>query len=320
MNIKQLYIILRFININRYRLFSYKDYSKPFVILFFYVLALVNLWKSESVYSLYILFFLLFLQCLYIQNRNDFEFLSKHLNYYNIIIIYFIDLFILNIPILLIISTKSLELMIYSFIIVLISSFLYKNFSVKKIPLPFLKTDPIWISPFRKNSAIFLVLILLYYITYQGLINYNYNLVIFSIIGILFFILSVINIREEIIFLKLSKLTIEMYLFKITIISLINSFILFIPIIMLLIIMGEINFKICFLYLFSAIILVNLKYVFFNKKITQSIVSSFYIFFISYLFNQNISIIEYIIMIILLFLIHYISVNKLKTILDNINI
>lgn len=320
MTIKQLYVILKFININRYRLFSYKDYSKPIVLLFFYVLALKNLWRYESIYSLYILFLLLISQCVYLQNRNDFEFFKKKLKYPNIIIIYFFDLFILNTPILFLISIKSFEFLIYSIISIFIFSFLHNNYSIKKIPLPFLKKDPVWTTYFRKNPFIFFILIILYYILYEGLVNQNYNLIIFSIIVLLIIILSVLNNREEIIFIKLSKLSIEKYLLKIIKIYLINSLIIFIPIVILLIVYNTLTFQICFLYTFSVIVLVNLKYLFFNKELTHGISSFLYIFLVAYFLNHNISIIEYILITVLVGLIYYISVNNLKNFINHINL
>lgn len=269
-------VLIKYIYLNRYRKLSYKD--KSILIIFPILLfSIIRTYKmNNDIYSFSCFTIFLFIQNIYIYKREDLNFLKINSKSYIFIIL--IDYLLINSPLIFISYLYQIpsEILLISIpIIFIFFIFSINNISLKinNISLNTYSINPLINSFFRKYPIIYIVIFIIYIISYFAITENNMNLLKISLSLIIYCITYSINIPENLIFLKFSEISIDKYLLK-----MINSYIslylklVFIPIFFYIVFYFQLNIIYdIIISTFIITIIYLLKYII-NNVIMKSII------------------------------------------------
>ncbi|CAA7392584.1 hypothetical protein [Chryseobacterium fistulae] len=311
--------MLFLIYLNRFRKLTYGD-SGPFYFLsFIYIIGLWKLIDYEEVYSKIIFIFFIFIQNTILLERNDFPFLKKQLGSIKSYLFIVLDLFFFNIIILFCILFKEffIHFILSLALIFLMSLLLFLKKINYHFKLPFSTIDPLWINFIRRKPWALLILITTYFIQYQGLENKNSGLFYAASFGITYFVLQIYTDKEKLLYLKLSKKNIKIYLLESLKNNIINTLYLFLPSLLLQLNYRIFSFEFLFQIIFSISFAFYTRYLFYENKIMQGIIYFASLFLLFYL-QKEISFTVYVIIIFFTNIILYkLTSEKLQKIIDS---
>lgn len=298
--------ILFLVYLHRFRKLTYGDSSLFYFLALFYILGVWKLCTYNEVYSKFIFLFFIFIQTLILLDRDDFILLKKQLGAIKSYLFICLDIFCLSFLILLCILLKGfLPQFIFSlFLIGLMPLLLFLKKINYYFKLPFSTIDPLWINFIRRKPWMLLILILIYFIQYQGLENKNIGLFQIISFGIGYFISQIYTEKEKLIYLKFSKKNIKTYLLESLKSNIINTFYLSIPSVLLLVIYKISPVEFIFQVIFSTSFIYFTRYLFYRNTILQGLFFFIQLLLLFYL-QKEISFIIYLIIALLMNMVLY---------------
>lgn len=328
--IEKLYITLAVIYKNRYRELTYKDKSAFYIPLLAYLFAIYKIYIEEfpSFPRLdlvpYFLASFSFSFCIIINNRKDNNLLNLIFTKKYTYFILFLDLLISNtLQLLICIKINRLDILLITLGCITFFTF-YKN----KVNSPLFKSfiQPLNIllkTQLRRYKFIYILIIICYYLAYQGLIVENKNLFIIAILAIIYILFDAVSKTEKLEYFIFSNYNQRQYILKNEFAFLIDSCIFLIPILILSIIYQP-NYNLnLFITLLTIPCLFPLKYIYFNRKIVLAFTSLGILIFNSIILSNDTIDYWLIISIIpLVFILHLIAFRKFtkEKIQDNIEL
>jgi hypothetical protein len=311
--------ILFLVYLHRFRKLIYRDSSLFYFLCLLYILGVWKLLTYNETYSKFIFVIFIFIQTIILLERNDFILLKKQLGLIKAYLFIFLDLFYFNLIVLLCILFKGffnhfiLSLVLLALMPLLL--FLKKiNYHFK---LPFSTIDPLWINFIRRKPWILLILIIIYFIQYQGLENKNIGLFQITSFGIGYFVSQIYTEKEKLIYLKFSKKNIKIYLLESLKNNIINTLYISIPCLLLLVIYKISPIEFLFQIIFSTSFIFFIRYLFYRNNIIQGIFFFILLFLLFYL-QKEISFVLYLIIgLIINVLLYKLSSEKLQKIINS---
>lgn len=255
------------------KILSKDDYLAMFFILVVYVLIAILVYYNYQYFKNYI--FLLFLDiALYHVNRTDVEFLKLDKNYK---LILFLEYVIYSLPFYIALLLKKQFVIVLSFLLCKMILLLLPKINFKIILYPFQIFNAYWHISFRKYRFVYIFPLIIGLI-YLSIEYNNENIIFFS-----FIVLTLISCtpsfeRERLDEIKRNPFDSEKYLLKQIGNSIINTFYLVIPVVLVLIFLSkwEMLFSLSIIFIVPLINLL-LKYVYFHNSFLQQIVFVFFI-------------------------------------------
>ena len=309
---------LKIIFINRYRQLTYKDQSAfwiPIIGYFILIFKIINgsfpTFPALDLTSYFVMIFV-FSSSQFINNRNDHALLKSLFPTKTIYFLFFLEIILVNtFNIIALIVLKNYTFLCYSFIIFLFFTFYFQKDNQPKIKLPFKILDVLTIVNYRRFKINYLVLIGIYYVSYQGLIESNRNLFLGCVLAII--IISFFNVQktEKLDYFILSKLTNKQYILRNELDFFMNCLLLISPCLVLSLFF-QINY---FLFGLIGLLIIPslfpLKYILLNYSLPLTMSSSLIIFiFLAGILNDEIDWIILICFVLIAFILHIISFRK----------
>lgn len=278
--------IIKYIYLNRYKRFTYSELSPFYFFLLIYSLGLYKIYTWESKESVYVTLVIFFMNTISLLQRDDFIFFKKQLGIFKTLIIMYIDVLLINIPLLFLTVTKSISFLVIEIglIFTLPLFLLLRKVRFTAIPL-FSSKDPLWLSYIRKKPWSLAFLIILYYVQYQGLIVDNIGLFNVASFGVLFFISNIFSEKEHLIYFKLSDKKIEKHLMDMLWINLKNYIVVLIPSILSVLILAFNHIIDLIPVVIGGSLVFWLRYFFYNNEFLRTLSSVFTIIFIIVIFS-----------------------------------
>lgn len=309
---------LRVIYINRFRQLTYNDSSAFWLPLILYFIMIFKMLNGSFPnfpafdYKEYILLFFSFMASQFVNIRKDWGLLNGLFYEKKVYLIYFIDLFLINI--LNIIVAIYLGWIVS--LCIIISLILFFTFFQAKPNQPFLKLplqrlDVLNIIQLRRFKINYLFFIGAYYISYQGVIENNLNLFLVSIIGIFVILLGYIQKTEKLAIFIGSKWTNKNYILKNEIDFGLNYFLIISPCLLLAIIYNSSYFMYGISCLGIVLITFPIKYIFINQQVPIGLVSMLFVcFFLTIILNEKVDWVLYLSIFPMSFILHLIAFRK----------
>ena len=292
--IDKLYFTLLNIYKNRFRELTFKDASAFYIPLIIYFLSIIKIYSGNfpSFPQLNIVpYFLIgfsFYFCVFVNNRKDLELLNlifgKNWSYF----IVFLDLLIINsLQIIICIKTNEFNSLISTFTFIFFFTF-YKNITRS----PFLKSlllplNALLITQLRKYKFIYVLIIITYYLAYQGLAESNLNLFIIINIGLILILFDTISKPDQIEYFVFSRMSNKSYIIKNELAFLTDCFKFLVPILLISLFTQPIYSLYSILTLTVIPCVFPLKYINYNQRIILSISSLIICGFCLYVFMEK---------------------------------
>lgn len=309
--------ILFLIYLNRFRKLTYGD-SSPFYFLgIIYILGIWKLLNYDEIYSKILFVLFLFVQNIILLERNDFLLLKKQFGSIKSYLFIISDLVFLNFIVLLCLLFKGffMELLTVFALIILMPLLLFLKKINYHFKLPFSVNDPLWVSFIRRKPWMFVILIVTYFVQYQGLENKNIGLFQIASFGISYFVSQIYTEKEKLVYLKFSKKKIKTHLLETLKSNIINTLYLSIPSVFLQIVYKTYPFEFLLQTIFSTSFIFWIRYLFYMNKIMQGIIYFALLFLIFYL-QKEIPYIGYIVIVLFVNLLLYqLTYKKLEKII-----
>jgi hypothetical protein len=266
--------ILKYLVLIRFRkILSKDDYFAILLISLGYIVSAVLVFKNYSYFRNYM--FLLFIDiAVYHINRSDLEFLKLHKSYK---IILLLEYLFYSSPFYLVFFLKNDFILVFGLLVLKLFLISIEKVYFKIIPYPFQLFNVFWHISFRKYKLIFTLPIIII-LLFLAIENKNENIIYFILI-----ILTIISCipsfeREKLEEIKLNPFDSEKYLKRQFKNSIINTFYLVIPVVVILCVLLQwevLSFSII-IFIISLINII-LKYVYFNNSFLHQIVFIFFI-------------------------------------------
>ncbi len=285
--IEKIFWTLKVIYTNRLRELTFKDSSAFYISLIIFLFAIYKIFIGEfsSFPMLNLIPYFIILCSLtfsaYINNRKDINLLKLIFNNTIVFFICIIDLLIVN-SLLIIVSVKEKYFYsLYSIIGIILLFTFYRNKTNTTIFKSFLQPLSVLLkTQLRKNKYIYLLIIITYYLVYQGIIVDNRNLYIIALVGIIYILFDITSKNEKIIYFIFSKYTNKEYIIKNELSFIYDALKFISPIIVGTLIINPIY---VFDILISLLVIPSiypLKYIYINKKLQLAISTSLILIFI----------------------------------------
>jgi hypothetical protein len=304
------FYLLKYIYLNRFRKLTHSD-SGPFY--FFGILYLVSIYQIfllEDQYSLYIVLTFFLLQNISFLQRDDFVFLRKQIGLNKSIFLVQIDLFLISILILCVSIVKFHYLFLIELFLIIALPY---TLLLRKNSNTFIKTfsskDPLWLTHIRKKPWELLILLMVYYVQYQGLIAKNIGLFNVALFAILYFMINVFSENEKLIYLKLSNKRLKNHITEILFLNLKNISYVFIP---TLLIVPFFDFSLLLnivLVIMSGSLILMTRYFFFNQQLNKNFIGIVIIIF----FASLQSTVKYTYLFLLIFILNLLLISLIKS-------
>jgi len=266
--------ILKYLLLIRFRKILSKDDS--FAILFIiiaYVLSALLVYNNYEYFKNYI-FLLFFDIALYHINRTDVEFLKLDKNYKSIL---FLEYLIYSFPFYIALLFQEQFLIIISFLGFKLLLLLLPKINFKIIPYPFQIFNAYWHISFRKYRLIYAFPLIIGLI-YLAIEYNNENIIFFSFIALTVISCTPSFERERLEEIKRNPCDSEKYLLKQIENSIINTFYIVIPLVLVLVFLSKWGMLIFLILIFIVpLISLLLKYAYFHNSFLQQIVFVFFI-------------------------------------------
>jgi hypothetical protein len=311
---KTLYYIYK----NRWQKAIYEDASRGWILLILYALAVIVLFQKESQYVIYFLLILIFVQTIGLHvDRRDYNLLSRFYPKNHLRLLLFLDNMLFNLPVLLVILLKNRLLFAVSIVFIFLLSLTKLSFNNKLVYLPLLNQDPLWKTYIRKYPFVLILFLVSYYVNLQGILNDNPNLSLSSYFAVPLVGLFINSERDKLIFIKQAKISERAFLWNILKANVFNTFIFFLP--HILIGIFNLNFEPLGIFLSVAFIsgITCIRYILFFNQVGFALISlALFGIIFSLSFNNEINgvltMIGALLMIIFIFRLAEKAVKKLK--------
>ena len=219
--IEKLYITLLTIYKNRIRELTFKDASAFYIPLIVYFLSIYKIYEGtfpsfpQFDFTSYILIAFSFTFCIHINNRKDIDLLKLLFGNKWSYVVIFLDLLLVNLIQLFICIKTNQHIALYTTLASIIFFTFYKN----KVNTPLFKSfihplSALLKTQLRMYKSIYILIVICYYLAYQGLIESNQNLFIVSLIGLIYILFLTISNPEKLEYFVLSKLNNKIYILK----------------------------------------------------------------------------------------------------------
>lgn len=280
--IKKIFWTLKIIYTNRLRELTFKDSSAFYVPLIIFLFAIYKIFIGEfpsfPMLNLTPYFIILcsFTFSAFINNRKDLNLLKLLFNNNIIFLICSIDLFLVN-SLLIIVSIKERDsFSLYSIIGIILLFTFYRSRINTTVFKSFLQPLSVLLkTQLRKNKYVYILLIVLYYLVYQGLIVDNRNLYIIAVVSLISILFDITSKNEKIVYFIFSKYTNKEYIIKNELSFIYDSLKFIIPIIIGTIIFNPVYILDVLISLLVIPSIYPLKYIYFNKKLKLAISTGF---------------------------------------------
>lgn len=266
--------IICYLFLIRFRKILHKDdYLAMFFISVLYVLIAILVYNNYEYFKNYI-FLLFFDIALYHINRTDVEFLKLDKNYKSIL---FLEYLIYSFPFYIALLFKKQFLIVLGFLLFNLILILLPKMNFKINSYPFQIFNAHWHISFRKYRLIY-TFPLIIGLNYLAIEYNNENIIFFSFIVLTLISCAASFERERPEEIKRNPLDSEKYLLKQMENSIINTFYIVIPVVLVLVFLSKWEMLI-FLIIIFAVPLINLllKYAYFDNSFLQQIVFVFFI-------------------------------------------